>query len=182
MVSGQVAKLFCPFFVDRNGVTAMRTNGYFEFLTYFVDLEDPRADRGKNHSLLDMVGLVLCGTICGADTWADIERFARGHLAWFEEFLELPYGVPSHDTFARVFSILDPEQLQQCLAAWVQHLQFCLDGETVAIDGKTLRGSHDKAAGQKPLHANHSCDPAREIPPLIIDSIGVARVSVSLWP
>jgi len=138
----------------------MRTNGYFEFLTYFVDLEDPRADRGNNHSLIDMVGLVLCGTICGADTWADIERFCKAHRAWFEEFLELPYGVPSHDTFGRVFSLLDTEQLQQCLAAWVEHLQFCLEGETVAIDGKTLRGSHDKAAGLKPLHvvnvwANH---------------------------
>ncbi|MEO2027257.1 MAG: transposase family protein [Fuerstiella sp.] len=73
----------------------MRTNGYFEFLTYFVDLEDPRADRGNNHSLIDMVGLVLCGTICGADTWADIERFCKAHRAWFEEFLELPYGVGS---------------------------------------------------------------------------------------
>ena len=75
MVSGQVAKLFCPFFEDRNGATAMRTNGYFEFLTYFVDLEDPRADRGKNHCLLDMVGLVLCGTICGADNACLVDGF-----------------------------------------------------------------------------------------------------------
>ena len=96
----------------------------------------------------------------GPITWADIERFCKAHQDWFEEFLELPHGIPSHDTFARVFSILNTEQLQQCLAAWVEHLQFCLEGQTVAIDGKTLRGSHDKAAGLKPLHvvnvwANH---------------------------
>jgi hypothetical protein len=60
------------------------------------NFKDPRADRGNNHSLIDMVGVVLCGTICGADTWADIERFCKAHRAWFEEFLELPYGVPFH--------------------------------------------------------------------------------------
>jgi len=88
MSSGQGSKLFCPFFLGQNGVDAMQTNGYFEFLTYFVDLEDRRADRGNNHLLIDMVGLVLCGTICGADTWADIERFCKAHQAWFEEFLD----------------------------------------------------------------------------------------------
>ena len=138
----------------------MQANGYFEFLTHFMDLEDPREDRGNNHLLIDMVGLVLCGTICGANTWADIERFCKAHQGWFEQFLELPYGIPSHDTFARVFRILDTEQLQHCLATWVEHLQFCLDGQTVAIDCKTLRGSHDNTAAVKPLHvvnvwANH---------------------------
>ncbi len=135
-------------------------NGYFEFLTFFVDLSDPRKDRGHNHRLLDMVGLALCGTIAGANSWADIERFARGHQDWFEEFLELPYGVPSHDTFSRVFARLDTEEFQQCLSRWVEHLQLQLAGETVAIDGKTLRGSHDRSAGQEALHvvnawANH---------------------------
>lgn len=135
-------------------------NGYFEFLTFFVDLGDPRKDRGHNHPLLDMVGLALCGTIAGANSWADIERFARGHQDWFEEFLELPYGVPSHDTFSRVFARLDTEEFQQCLGRWVEHLQLQLVGETVAIDGKTLRGSHDRSAGQEALHvvnawANH---------------------------
>jgi predicted transposase YbfD/YdcC len=135
-------------------------NGYFEFLTFFVDLSDPRKNRGHNHQLLDMVALALCGTIAGANSWADIERFARGHQDWFEEFLELPYGVPSHDTFSRVFARLDTEEFQQCLARWVEHLQLQLAGETVAIDGKTLRGSHDRSAGQGALHvvnawANH---------------------------
>ena len=130
----------------------MQTNGYFEFLTHFVDLDDPRQDCGNNHLLIDMVGLVLGSTICGADTWADIERFCKAHQAWFEEFLELPEGIASHDAFGRVFSLLDTEQLQQCLAAWVEHLQFCLEGQTVAIDGKTLRSAHDKSTGRKSLH------------------------------
>jgi predicted transposase YbfD/YdcC len=135
-------------------------NGYFEFLAFFVDLSDPRKDRGQNHRLLDMVGLALCGTIAGANSWADIERFAAAHQDWFEEFLELPYGIPSHDTFGRVFARLDTEEFQQCLGRWVEDLQLQLAGETVAIDGKTLRGSHDRSAGQEALHvvnawANH---------------------------
>ena len=76
----------------------MKANGYFEFLTFFEELPDPRLDRGQNHLLIDMVALALCGTICGADTWADIERFSLAHQEWFEQFLELPNGVPSHDT------------------------------------------------------------------------------------
>lgn len=127
-------------------------NGYFEFLAHFVDLTDPRADRGRNHQLLDMVGMALCGTIAGADTWADIERFCRGHQYWFEEFLELPCGIPSHDTFGRVFALLDTAEFQRCLSNWVEQLQFQLAGETVAIDGKTLCGSHDRPAGQQALH------------------------------
>jgi len=72
-------------------------NGYFEFLAHFVDLTDPRKERGRNHKLLDMVALALCGTLAGANSWADIERFCLGHQDWFEEFLELPCGIPSPD-------------------------------------------------------------------------------------
>ena len=89
----------------------MQTNGYFEFLTHFFDLEDPREDLGSNHLLIDRVGRVLCGTICGAKAWADIERFSKAHQAEFEQFLELPFGIPAHDTFGRVFRILDTEQI-----------------------------------------------------------------------
>jgi len=147
--------------VSRFGTeTFVMHNGYFEFLTYFVDLSDPRRDRGRNHNLLDMVALALCGTIAGANSWADIERFAVAHQGWFEEFLELPQGVPSHDTFSRVFARLDTAEFQQCVSRWVERLQFSLAGETVALDGKTLRGSHDRSSGQEALHvvnawANH---------------------------
>lgn len=127
-------------------------NGYFDFLTHFVDLADPRQDRGFNHNLQDMVALVLCGTICGADSYADIERFCVAHEEWFEQFLELPHGIPSHDTLSRVFARLDTDQFQACLQKWVAALQLQLEGTTVAIDGKTVCGSHDKSSGQQALH------------------------------
>ena len=127
-------------------------NGYFEFLAHFVDLTDPREDRGYNHKLLDVIGLALCGTICGANSWADVERFAKAHIEWFEQFLELPYGVPSHDTFSRLFARLDTEEFQKCLGKWVQQLQLQLEGKTVSIDGKTLCGSHDRPAAKQALH------------------------------
>lgn len=135
-------------------------NGYFDFLTYFVELSDPRRDRGRNHNLLDMVALALCGTIAGANSWADVERFAVAHREWFEQFLELPHGIPAHDTFGRVFARLDTQEFQDCMGRWVAQLQLQLAGKTVAIDGKTIRGSHDRSAGQDALHvvnawANH---------------------------
>ena len=130
----------------------MRTNGFFEFLTYFVDLTDPRKDRGRNHCLVEMVALALCGTICGADSWADIERFSKAHPGWFRQFLELKNGVPSHDTFGRVFRRLDTDEFLRCITTWIREWNFELEKSCVAIDGKTLRGSHDVAVDQKPLH------------------------------
>lgn len=127
-------------------------NGYFEFLAHFVDLTDPREDRGYNHKLLDVIGLALCGTICGANSWADVERFAKAHIEWFQQFLELPHGVPSHDTFSRLFARLDTAEFQKCLGEWVQQLQLQLEGKTVSIDGKTLCGSHDRSAAKQALH------------------------------
>jgi len=121
-------------------------------LTHFVDLADPRQDRGLNHHLQDMIALVLCGTICGADSYADIERFCVAHQEWFEQFLELPHGIPSHDTLGRVCARLDTDQFQRCLGKWVAALQLQLAGETVAIDGKTVCGSHDRSAQQQALH------------------------------
>ena len=81
-----------------------------------------------------------------------LKLFSLAHQDWFEQFLELPNGVPSHDTFGRVFRCLDTAEFQACLSKWVEHLQFSLRGKTISIDGKTLRGSHDHASGQKPLH------------------------------
>jgi len=124
-------------------------NGYFEFLVHFVDLTAPRAERGRNHNLLDMVALALCDTIAGVNSWAGIESFCRGHQDWFEEFLELPCGIPSPDTFGRVFARLETEEFPQCQSQWGEQLQFQLAGETVAIDGTTWRGSQDRSAGQE---------------------------------
>lgn len=122
------------------------------FTPFFVNLTDPRVERGKRHSLLDIVILAVCATLANADGWADIERFGKAKLDFFRTFLELPNGIPSHDTFGRVFALLDPAALLACIQQWLNALGTAAAGEVVAIDGKTLRGSFDTAAGQNPLH------------------------------
>jgi predicted transposase YbfD/YdcC len=122
------------------------------FTPYFGNLTDPRVSRTRRHTLLDLVVLALCATLGGADGWADIERFGKAKLAFFRTFLELPNGIPSHDTFGRVFARLDPAALLSCVRAWLMAFAATCEHERVAIDGKTLRGSFDTAAGRGPLH------------------------------
>jgi predicted transposase YbfD/YdcC len=119
--------------------------------TPFEDLTDPRIERTRVHDLFDLVVVALCGTIAGADTWADIERFGHDRLAWLRTFLRLEGGIPSHDTFGRVFALLDPAELVTCIQRWLDDVGREI-GKHIAIDGKTLRGSGDKAAGRSPLH------------------------------
>src|SRR5246127_3144976 len=122
------------------------------FTPHFDKLTDPRINRTKRHGLLDMLILAVCATLGGANGWADIARFAKAKLAFFRQFLDLPNGIPSHDTFGRVFARLDPAALMACIQQWLNALGAAMAGEVVAIDGKTLRGSFDTAAGQNPLH------------------------------
>lgn len=122
------------------------------FSTHFSQLTDPRAEPAKRHALLDIVTIALCATICGADTWVDVERFGRAKEGWLRTFLSLANGIPSHDTFGRVFAMLDPVQLETAFLGWVQELVVATHGEIIAIDGKTVRRSHDRANGQGPLH------------------------------
>lgn len=117
----------------------------------FENLTDPRIKRTRRHELFDLVVVALCGTIAGADSWIDIERFGNERLAWLRTFLRLENGIPSHDTFGRVFSVLDPAKLVACVQQWLDDVGRQI-GKHIAIDGKTLRGSFDKAAGQNPLH------------------------------
>ena len=119
--------------------------------TPFEDLTDPRIERTRVHDLFELVVVALCGTIAGADTWADIERFGNDRLDWLRTFLKLESGVPSHDTFGRVFAMLDPAELMACVQQWIDELGREI-GKHIAIDGKTLRGSGDKAAARNPLH------------------------------
>lgn len=119
--------------------------------TPFEDLTDPRIERTRAHALFDLVVVALCGTIAGSDTWADIERFGNQRLPWLRTFLKLTEGIPSHDTFGRVFARLDPAELVGCIQQWFDEIGREL-GQHIAIDGKTLRGSFDKAAGKNPLH------------------------------
>jgi len=127
-------------------------SGAVAILTKFEKLTDPRVDRTKRHLLLDMVAITLCGAICGADSWVDVEKFGVAKQDWFARFLRLPNGIPSHDTFGRVFARLDTEQFLRCVQNWLRSLHLSLKEQGVAIDGKTLRGSFDAASGKSALH------------------------------
>ena len=122
--------------------------------TRFSALQDPRVERTRLHGLMDIVTIAVCAAICGADDWTEIELFGESKLEFFKSFLPLPNGIPSHDTFNRVFARLNPEQFRECFLGWVQDL-VCASGEqlkgVVAIDGKTLCGSRDRASGAGPI-------------------------------
>lgn len=116
--------------------------------TIFAQVEDSRVERTKRHRLGDIIILAICGVICGAEGWAEIEEFGKAKEAWFTELLNLPNGIPSHDTFGRVFALIDPKQFEASFFRWVQGISTTVTG-VIAIDGKTLRRSHDQAAGKK---------------------------------
>ncbi len=119
---------------------------------HFGDLEDPRMERTRRHELLDILTIAICGMICGADSWVDIELFGKSKQGWLAKFLRLPNGIPSHDTFGRVFSRLDPDKFQSCFMDWVAAISEITRGQVIAIDGKTVRGSHDRANGKDAIH------------------------------
>jgi|ERR1041384_1991211 predicted transposase YbfD/YdcC len=120
-------------------------------IEHFSALDDPRIDRSKLHKLIDILVIAICATICGAEGWEDFELFGNCKLDWFKSFLELPNGIPSPDTFRRVFARLDPPQFQQAFLDWVRSVTRLTQGQVVAIDGKQLRRSHDKAAGKSAI-------------------------------
>lgn len=115
---------------------------------HFGLMEDPRDERSVQHKLIDIITIAICAVICGADTWVDMETYGLAKLEWFKQFLELPNGVPSHDTFARVFARLNPEEFQQSFLSWIKSISNVTEGEVIAIDGKTLRHSYDNAQAQ----------------------------------
>jgi len=122
---------------------------------HFTPLQDPRVERTKEHQLLDIITIALCAVLCGADNWVEIETFGNAKRAFFEQFLALPNGIPSHDTFGRVFARLDAQQFQDCFRAWVHELVRTSGGQlqgVVAFDGKCLRGSRSSAAGKGAIY------------------------------
>lgn len=110
---------------------------------HFGKIHDPRIGNAKRHNLLDIILIAICAVICGADNWSDIELFGKNKLAWLKQFLELPNGIPSHDTFGRVFALLDPDEFRRSFMAWVQAINQLTQGQVIAVDGKQLLGSRD---------------------------------------
>jgi predicted transposase YbfD/YdcC len=127
---------------------AMETNASSSIGKYFANLEDPRVERTKRHSLLDILVIAICAVICGADNWEEVQLFGEAKEAWFKSFLELPNGIPSHDTFWRVFARLNPQQFQESFVGWIMAVSEVTRGQVIAIDGKTLRRSHDQQLGR----------------------------------
>src|SRR5712691_12474281 len=119
---------------------------------YFAEITDPRVERTKLHLLVDILVIAICAVLCGADTWVEMEAYGNAKEQWLRQFLALPHGIPSHDTFGRVFARLKPEELQRCFLRWIQAVREVTHGEVVAIDGKTLRRSFDRAAGKGAIH------------------------------
>jgi len=121
-------------------------------MEHFSALTDPRVRLKTKHKLIDIIVITICGTICGADNWAEIARYGRMKQQWLKEFLELPNGIPSHDTFGRVFSLLSPKEFQRCFLDWIQAVFTVTGGQVVAIDGKMLRHSYDRSNNKAAIH------------------------------
>jgi predicted transposase YbfD/YdcC len=122
------------------------------FLKNFESLNDPRIDRTKDHLLIDIVAISILAVISGAEGWVAIETYGKAKYEWLKKFLELPNGIPSHDTFSRVWARIEPSEFQECFQMWVNSITEKIGVEIIAIDGKTLRQSYDRKEKQKALH------------------------------
>lgn len=120
--------------------------------TCFASLEDPRNGHAQVHELLDMIVIAICAIICGADHWTEVEAFGKAKFAWLSTFLALPGGIPSHDTFGRLFRHLDPQAFEASFRQWTEGLRQRIEGEVIPIDGKCLRGSHDRGLGKNAIY------------------------------
>lgn len=130
----------------------METRPTASIIKHFSSITDPRIDRRKLHKLQDIFFITLCAVICGADDWVSIELFGESKEAWFTEVLKLENGIPSHDTFGNVFAAINTEQFSECFSRWAADIAELGEGEIIAIDGKCLRGSLDKASGKAAIH------------------------------
>jgi predicted transposase YbfD/YdcC len=119
---------------------------------HFSKVSDPRKDRTKEHKLIDIIAIAICAVICGAEGWTDMENFGNSKALWLKTFLELPHGIPSHDTFGRVFGMLDAQEFQLAFWEWVWAVNDLVQGQIVNIDGKCLRGSDDQKLGKRAIY------------------------------
>ena len=119
--------------------------------TYFGDLPDPRTGPAKLHRLIDIMTIALLAVICGADNWVEVHDFGDAHQEWLKTFLALPNGIPSHDTFGRVFALLQPQAFEERFLKWIQQIASRQPREVIALDGKALCGSRDRYDGQEAI-------------------------------
>jgi predicted transposase YbfD/YdcC len=120
--------------------------------SHFSSLSDPRMEKKTKHDLEDIIVITICAAICGADDWVSVEKYGKAKHDWLKTFLKLPNGIPSHDTFGNVFSVLDPHEFEKCFMSWIRSVCSVTKGQIVAIDGKTLRRSHDKSSNKAAIH------------------------------
>ena len=130
---------------------------------HFGRVQDPRIERSKEHKLIDIISIAICAVICGAESWVDIENFGKSKMSWLKTFLELPNGIPSHDTFGRVFSLIDPEEFQESFHSWAQSIHELMDGQVIAVDGKQVRGSKDGFLGKQAIYMVSAWAEANEL-------------------
>lgn len=121
-------------------------------IRHFEELPDPRTGNAKAHIFLEILVIAILTVICGADGWSDVELFGKTKKAWLKTFLELPRGIPSHDTFGRVFAKIKPEEFQKRFMEWVWAVETLTAGQVIAVDGKKLRRSHDQQAGKVAIY------------------------------
>jgi predicted transposase YbfD/YdcC len=119
---------------------------------HFQNLTDPRAEHSIEHLLIDIVTITICAVICGANNWVEIENYGHAKKEWLETFLELPNGIPSHDTLMRVFARLKPKQLQQCFLSWIEAVTEITKGQVIAVDGKSLRSALERGESRGAIH------------------------------
>lgn len=130
----------------------MSVNSIVSIEECFGDIQDPRVTGRCWYPLLEVITIAICATLAGAETWVDIETFAKSKKRWLAQFLELRYGIPSHDTFGDIFAMIDADEFQRSFVRWVQGVFTITKGQVVSIDGKTARRSHDRASGKEAIH------------------------------
>ncbi|MDQ2731222.1 MAG: ISAs1 family transposase [Armatimonadota bacterium] len=121
-------------------------------IEHFIQMPDPRMERTREHKLIDIIVIAICAMLCGADSFVAIADFGEDKEEWLRQRLELPNGIPSHDTFRRVFGLLNPEAFRKCFLSWTEGIRKHVSREIIAVDGKTLRHSFDHTSEQSAIH------------------------------
>ena len=130
----------------------MEKRSVTSLVRHFGELQDPRTGNAKVHIFLEILIIAICAVICGADGWSDVELFGKNKKDWLQTFLELPKGIPSHDTFGRVFAKIQPDEFQKRFIEWVQTIERLTSRQVIAMDGKQLRRSHGRETGKEAIY------------------------------